>query len=934
VIEKPIHVETSRPIADGKLGTNGIHVPRRTGRTRARHPLILVVVGAFLVFAVLAVISGYIQKGLWMRQLGYSGIFWTLLSVKWGLCCVAFVGALLYLWINLRLAAKNSAGFRAVVLPNGPPDGANIAIRIPPVLLKLGMGAAAAVAALVFALMFYGQWDTYLRFRYGGSFGLSDPLFGADAGFYVFRLPFYELLQSSLSGLALIALLAVSAYYVYFGLIGLSRRSTVQGWNAKAVPQLSILSFFLVASWGWGFYLDHYELLYSTQGVVYGAGYTADHVTRIAFWIMVCAAAALCALLALNAFRPRFRAIVIGSGVYVALYVAAVWLAPVIFQRFMVQPNELARETPFLTHNIEFTRNAYSLDKIQETSYPALADLTPEVIARNQDTIQNIRLWDYRPLLQMYQQAQEIRLYYQFYGVDVDRYHLADGYHQVMLSARELSPELPAQAQTWVNEKLQFTHGYGLVMSFVSKTMGGGFPQYVLENIPPESAFGLTINQPSIYYGESMPGYRIVATGVKEFDYPKGNQNVYTSYQGTGGIPLDSLWKRLLFAWTQTDVNIMFTSYLQPESRIQIWRNVQERVQQIAPFLRLDHDPYAVVSEGKQYWIQDAYTVSDHFPYSSPHAAAFEPGLNYIRNSVKVVVDMYDGTVRFYVMDPNDPVLAVYRRAFPGVFEDLNRLSPDLKAHLRYPEDLFSIQADQYRTFHMTVPQVYYNREDLWVLPQENYAGTVAPMQPYYILMKLPGSDQLEYLLMTPFTPQKRNNMISWLAARCDFPEYGKMLFYELPKEKLIYGPMQIEAMIDQNTAIAAQLTLWDQKGSKVIRGNLIAVPIENSFLYVVPLYLTAEGTDFPQLKRVIVISGDKVAMEPTLDEAIQAVFGTQQPGISAQAPGARAPGGQAELGQARTQFDDAQKAMQQGNWENFGKAMDALKRSLNGPGK
>jgi hypothetical protein len=430
-----------------------------------------------------------------------------------------------------------------------------------------------------------------------------------------------------------------------------------------------------------------------------------------------------------------------------------------------------------------------------------------------------------------------------------------------------------------------------------------------------------------------MPGYRIVATGVKEFDYPKGNQNVYTSYAGTGGIPLDSLWKRLLFTWTQADVNILFTSYLQPESKIQIWRRVQERVQQIAPFLRLDNDPYAVVSADKQYWIQDAYTVSDHFPYSTPHAAAFEQGLNYIRNSVKAVVNMYDGTVQFYVMDPTDPVLAVYRDAFPGVFKNLTELSPDLKAHLRYPQDLFSIQADQYRSFHMTDPQVYYNREDLWVLPQEQYAGKVAPMEPYYILMKLPGSDTLEYLLMTPFTPQKRNNMISWLAARCDFPEYGKMLFYELPKEKLIYGPMQIEAMIDQNTAIAAQLTLWDQKGSRVIRGNLIAVPIENSFLYVVPLYLTAEGTDFPQLKRVIVISGDKVAMEPTLDEAIQAVFGTmQQPGTSVQASGAPAPGGQTGLGQARAQFDDAQKAMQGGNWGDFGKSMDALKRLLNGP--
>jgi uncharacterized membrane protein (UPF0182 family) len=924
MIKEPIHVEQPRLLA-GEEGraAGSYHI---LGRWRT---LKLIIAAAVLLVALLALISGLIQKGLWMRQLGYSGVFWTLLSLRWELFCVAFVVALLYLWINLRLAARNTATFRAGHLTSESAVAATLGIQISPTVLKLATAAVAGVAALVLALIFYAQWDTYLRFRYGGSFGLSDPLFGVDVGFYLFGLPFYELLQGSLTALTLITLLAVLAFYAYFGLLRSSRAGQMDSRRAKAVPHLSILSFVLVASFGWGFYLDHYELLYSTQGVVYGAGYTADHVTRIAFWIMTAAAAALCALLVLNIFRSRFRAIAIGCGIYVALYFIAVLLAPALFQRFMVQPNELARETPYLKNNIEFTRKAYSLDTIQETSYPALAELTPEVIARNQDTIQNIRLWDWRPLLQMYQQAQEIRLYYQFYQADVDRYHLPDGYHQVMLSARELSAELPAAAQTWVNQKLQFTHGYGVVMSFVSKTIGGGFPQYVVENIPPESTYGLNIKQPSIYYGESMPGYRIVATGVKELDYPKGNQNVYTSYQGTGGIPLDGLWKRLLFAWTQADVNILFTSYLQPGSRIQIWRRVQERVKQIAPFLRLDQDPYAVVSEGKQYWIQDAYTVSDHFPYSNPHAADFEQGLNYIRNSVKVVVDMYDGTVRFYIMDPNDPVLAVYRRAFPGVFKDLNLLSADLKAHLRYPEDLFSIQADQYRTFHMTVPQVFYNREDLWVLPEENYAGKVAPMKPYYILMKLPASDQLEYLLMTPFTPQKRNNMISWMAARSDFPDYGKMLFYQLPKEKLIYGPMQIEAMIDQNTTIAQQLTLWDQKGSRVIRGNLIAVPIENSFMYVVPVYLTAEGTDFPQLKRVIVISGDKVAMEPTLDEAIQSVFGTQPPQNPVQVPR-----GQPDLGQARAQFDEAQKAMQQGNWGNFGKAMDALKRLLTGPAK
>jgi len=518
-------------------------------------------------------------------------------------------------------------------------------------------------------------------------------------------------------------------------------------------------------------------------------------VTRIALWIMVAVSAAASALLALNFVRPRFSALIVGSGIYVALYVVGILLLPAVFQKFLVQPSELALETPYLKNYIEFTRKAYQLGAIQETSYPALADLTSAVIARNEDTIQNIRLWDSRPLLQTYQQTQAIRLYYQFYNVGVDRYHLVDGYHQVMLATRELSPELPAKAQTWVNQYLQFTHGHGVVMNFVSKKVGGGFPKYLLENIPAESAYGLNITQPAIYYGGSMPGYRIVATGIKEFDYPKGSDNVYTSYDGKGGIPLDSFWKKLLFAWTQKDVNILLTSYLTPDSRIQIWRTAQERVAQIAPFLRLDTDPYPVLSAGKLYWIQDAYTDSDQFPYSYPHGAGFGDNLNYIRNSVKVVVDMYDGTVSFYVMDPQDPVLAVYRRAFPGVFNDLDQLPADLKKHLRYPEDLFAIQADQYKTFHMTDPQVFYNREDLWVAPKETYAGHLQPMEAYYILMKLPGSDQLQYLLMMPFTPQNRDNTISWMAAKCDFPEYGKMLFYQLPKEKLIYGPNQIEAM-------------------------------------------------------------------------------------------------------------------------------------------
>jgi hypothetical protein len=957
----PTIVEPRRLVAHQNVDPTGKHA-------RSRHPLRLMIGAAVLLVVILAGIAGYLEKWLWMRQLDYTGIFWTLLSVRWAMFCSAFVAVFLYLWINLRQAAKNSGAFRgdgqARKFTFSSPSGAGpeTSIELPLGLLNLAVILISGGVALFLASGFNSEWDTYLRFRYGGSFGISDPLFGVDVGFYVFHLPFYLLLQSSLTALTLLTLAIVLGLYVFFGLqrASGSGRIAVSG---NALSHLSVLLFILVAGFGWGFYLDHYELVYSTLGVVYGAGYAADHVTRVTLWIMVGISAVACVLLALNFFRPRLKILAMGAGAYVALWIIGLALLPFTFQKFFVQPSELALETPYLRNYIDFTRKAFQLDAIQETSYPALADLTPDVIARNQDTIQNIRLWDSRPLLQTFQQTQAIRLYYQFYNVDTDRYHLADGYHQVMLSARELSPELPAKAQTWVNQYLQFTHGYGVVMNFVSKTVGGGFPQYTLENVPAESAFGLTITQPAIYFGQSMPGYRIVATGIKEFDYPKGNDNVYTSYAGKGGVPLDSAWKRLLFAWTKADVNILLTSYLKPESRIQFYRDVRERVAQIAPFLRLDNDPYAVLSEGKLYWIQDAYTVSNYFPYANPErttfgqsssaattsraqdpdtggtegrsTAAFD-GLNYIRNSVKAVVDMYDGTVRFYVMDPKDPVLTAYRLAFPGVFNELSELSADLKKHLRYPENLFTIQADQYRTFHMTDPQVFYNREDLWTAPMEKYEGQSQPMEPYYILTKLPGSDQLEYLLMTPFTPQNRDNMISWMAARSDFPEYGKMLFYELPKEKLIYGPNQVEAMIDQNTTISQQLTLWNQQGSRVIRGKQIVTPIENSFLYVVPLYLKAEGTNFPQLKRVIAVAGDKVVMEPTLDEALNALFGTQQPqgAGTAQTTGApvKATTSQLDSDQARLRFDDAQKAMQQGNWDKFGKAMEALKHLLANP--
>ena len=637
---------------------------------------------------VLSVVLGLVQKWLWMRQLDYAGIFWTLFSVKWGIFGVALIVSVLYLWVNLRFAARNidmvdGESFFSKAFKHPVDASRTINIDVSPKLLILAIDFAIVILSLIFALSVSGQWDTFLRFRYGGSFGIADPLFGVDLGFYVFRLPFYEMLQGSITVLT-IGALAILSFCALFGMR--QSKSTGKITLRDGVAQhFIVLLFILVANFGWGFILDHYQLVYSSLGVVHGAGYAAAHVTRAALWVMTGASALACVLLAMAFFRTRTKHVVAGIVTYAALYFVAVLALPFLFQTFVVKPNELSLETPYLNHYIDFTRKAYKLDGIQETAYPALADLTPEVIARNEDTIQNIRLWDTRPLLQTYQQTQAIRLYYEFYNVNVDRYHLADGFHQVMLSPRELASQLPAQAQTWVNENLEFTHGEGLVMNFVSNSAGGGLPQYLLENIPAESQYGLKITQPEIYYGNVAPGYKIVDTGIKEFDYPKGNENVYTNYQGTGGIHLDSVWKRLLFAWTQKDINILLTGYLRPQSRIQIWRGVQERVSQVAPFLLLDQVPYAVLSEGKQYWIQDAYTVSDHYPYSNVQTSGSAQGMNYIRNSVKVVVDMYNGTVSFYIMDPNDPLLAMYNRAFPGVFKDLSELSSGLEGSSALP---------------------------------------------------------------------------------------------------------------------------------------------------------------------------------------------------------------------------------------------------------
>ena len=611
-------------------------------------------------------------------------------------------------------------------------------------------------------------------------------------------------------------------------------------------------------------------------------------------------------------------------------------LFPALFNRFYVKPSELQLETPYIERNLALTRQAYNLQQIAVKPFPVEEGLSFASLEANRATVDNIRLWDVQPLMSTYAQLQEIRTYYKFLDMDIDRYRLGGAYQQVMLSARELEPSLlPANAQTWVNLHLLFTHGSGVVMSPVTQKTTEGLPTFYLQDIPPIANGGPVIREPRLYFGQGEERYAIVKGSTPEFDYPKGKDNVYAAYDGADGVRIGDTARRALFSWYYGDPNILLTEYITGESRILLHRNIQERVSTLAPGLRLDHDPYIVVSEGRLFWMQDAYTTSDWFPYAQPQSAG---GLNYMRNSVKVVIDAYNGSVDFYVSDPADPLIQTYQRIFPGLFKPLAAMPADLQRHIRYPEDLFRVQAQLYRAYHMDTPEVFYNREDLWQFPRQAADGDAlvgrdpTRMAPYYMIMRLPGEARAEFVLMLPMVPSQRENMIAWLVARCDPPDYGKVVVYEFPKDKQVFGPFQIEARIQQNTEISQQISLWNQMGSRVIRGHLLVVPVENSILYVSPLYLRAATGQLPELKRVIAAYGDRVVMEETLGAALAALFKdtAPQPARPGEAGAARSAGpADARAREALAHYDRAVERLKAGDFAGFGAELDALRPLL-----
>ncbi|MCU0534847.1 MAG: UPF0182 family protein [Hydrococcus sp. Prado102] len=778
--------------------------------------------------------------------------------------------------------------------------GGAIAILVYP---SFWLRAIALVLSFLIASILSEHWDKVLPYFHPTSFNASEAVFNQDISFYIFTLPIWELLELWLTGLTLYGFVSVGLVYLLSG-DSLSQGS-FPGFSKEQLRHLCGLGGCLMLAVAFSFWLSRYELLFSTQGASYGASYTDANVQLPANTLLsILALGIAIALLASAIFawrsNPNHRLLFYGLGFYAIVIVGIGIVLPTAVQYLVVQPNELEREQPYIARTIALTRQAFGLANIDEQNFDPQGQLTQADLRRNELTIRNIRLWDQRPLLETNRQLQQIRLYYRFPDADIDRYTLVrngeapsnenDEQRQVLIAARELDySAVPQQAKTWVNRHLIYTHGYGFTLSPVNTVAPGGLPEYFVRDIGvgEEGALTVTseavrdsipIENPRIYYGEITNNYVMTPTSVKELDYPSGSENVYYTYSGQGGINIAPLWRRLLFAKYLNDWRTIFTPEFTPETKVLFRRNINQRIRAIAPFLRYDSDPYLVAADTQEpaskppsslYWIIDAYMTSDRYPYSAPTSE----GINYIRNSVKVVVDAYHGSVDFYVADKSDPIVNTWSAIFPNLFKPLDAMPESLRGHIRYPVDFFKIQSEQLMTYHMTDPQVFYNREDQWQIPNEVYGDKPQLVEPYYLITSLPKVPFEEFLLLLPYTPQQRTNLIAWLAARSDGNNYGKLLLYIFPKQRLVYGPEQIEARINQDPVISQQITLWNRQGSRVIQGNLLVIPIEQSLLYVEPLYLEATQNSLPTLVRVIVAYENRIVMTQTLEQSLQAIF-------------------------------------------------------------
>jgi uncharacterized membrane protein (UPF0182 family) len=876
---------------------------------------------------------------LWFGEVGYQQVFTTIVRSEASLFTITFVIAVLWLVFNLRLALGSMRGGRPIFTTQ---QGIEVALPGPQQLRTIASAIAMILSALI-GLYASSQWETWVMWRNAVPFGQQDPILGYDISFYIFTIPFLQFVRGIAQTLVIMAALGAGAIYALSGMVltgpfsFLSMTPTVR----RHIALLAAVFLLLLAGGAW---LGRFELLAHPAGIIYGASYADVH-ARMPVALVLSVVSVLGAVLAVvHGLTRRNWPIPVAIALYLVVSLGGEVYATVL-QRFVVTPNEQARESPFIRNNIDATRRAFALDRVAERGLTGDAILTRDDIARNATTLQNVRLWDHQPLLDTFGQLQEIRTYYDFVSVDNDRYVINGRPQQVMLSARELnSNSLPNR--TWVNERLTFTHGYGLTLGPVNQVTSEGLPVLYVRNLPTETIPELPLAEPSLYFGELSNDYVIVRTRTREFHYPRGDENVFTQYAGSGGLALESLGRRIMFALRFGAYQIAFNDDISGESRILFHRNIAERVQEIAPFLTFDRDPYLVLADGRLYWMYDAYTTSNRYPYSTPAG-----GVNYIRNSVKIVIEAYHGTTTFYAADPRDPVLATYANVFSGMFKPLAEMPATLRSHIRYPEDLFALQASVFATYHMTEPAVFYNREDQWEVPTIDDSGEAqAAMQPYYTIMRLPGETDAEFIQMLPFTPRRKDNLAAWLVARSDTEHYGEVRVFEFPKQKVVFGPRQVVARINQDQMISPQITLWNQQGSQVTWGTLMVIPIEESLIYVRPLYLRGAGGRIPELTRVVVVYQDQIVMEQTLEGALARLFGggaparvppttstsasaqPQAPVTTAAVPApttAGSPQLTALAEEAQAHYQRAIDAQRAGDWAKYGEEIRALGQTL-----
>ncbi len=910
--------------------------------------LITWIIGA-VAFVVLSVEAAeFYTEWMWFEALGFEETFWTIFSTQYVVGFVYFAVYALVVGINVIVAARSQA---VMVHTPSPFQQAVAAVARPlrwvvaGVLVFLGYALSSGPAS---------NWMRIMQYLHSESFGQADAVFGNDIGFYIYELPFYQNVVDWLFTVLLLTAVAAAAVYLLKRVIAVTPQGLSMGLQARR--HLMVLAALLFAVYAADYHYSAYRILFADNGIVVGASYTDVHARLLGYRVMTVISLLAAGGALFAAFRGSWKWLFGSLGALIGAAVLLMGVYPAIIEKFVVTPNALEKEKPFIEESIRQTRLAYDLERIKEVDFQYDLSLTARDLQENHLTIKNITLWDYRPIRDAYSQLQEIRPYYAFPDIDIDRYVIDNEYRQVMLAGREMDTRKLGAGETWINNTFIYTHGHGVVMSPVNKVSQEGQPEFFLKNIPTESTVDLRVERPEIYFGEvqGTDDYVIVKTGKAEFDYPLGEKNQEAFYREESGVGIGSFARKMLFAVRYRKFNILLNDYIQPQSRILYYRNISERVGRIVPFLRLDKDPYLVVENGRLYWIVDAYTTTDRHPYSQTSydrpTNPFEArrGFNYIRNSVKVVVDAYNGSTTFYLFNPDrDPLIRVYARIFPGLFKPMESIPDYIQRHIRYPQDLFDIQAVLFAVYHVEDANVFFNREDVWTIAEEKYGDQPQRMESYYIIMKLPQEDREEFLLMLPFTPRNKSNMIAWFCARNDGENLGKLLVFKFPKSELVYGPMQVESRIDQTPDISEKLTLWNQQGSRVTRGNLLVIPIRNSVIYVEPLYLQSDQSRMPELKKVIVAYGNSIYMEDNLEIGLERLFGggavsTEVPfrgaaittaassGVDVLAVPKEALQAIRELSRSAMQnYQNAQDALRKGNWARYGEELEKLRRDL-----